>query len=165
MKKRDIDLKDIEIINILRGDAMLTNKDLAKKVDLSEGPTLVRVQNLFEKGVLRGYIAKPNYAYFGYTNKIYVRVVILHKRVKEFIERIQKERKVISCVRIEHLGENNSAIVSYALIILGKSEGECREVLDNIIGVIPSLAVSYTITIIKEEIKNSDLILNEKDCK
>ena len=44
MKKKQIDVTDIEILNILTEHAELNNKELANKIGLSEGPTLVRVQ-------------------------------------------------------------------------------------------------------------------------
>ena len=53
MKKKKIDLLDISILNILKDRTEITNKDLAKKVELSEGPALVRVQRLWEGGILR----------------------------------------------------------------------------------------------------------------
>ena len=35
MKKRDIDLKDLEILNILQNNAVITNRELAEKIGLS----------------------------------------------------------------------------------------------------------------------------------
>lgn len=50
MKKKQIDLLDIAILNILNEHAELNNKQLSEKIGLSESPTLVRVQNLWGRG-------------------------------------------------------------------------------------------------------------------
>jgi DNA-binding Lrp family transcriptional regulator len=46
MKKKTIDVQDIKILNILNEHAELNNKELSSMIGLSEGLTLVRVQNL-----------------------------------------------------------------------------------------------------------------------
>jgi len=60
VKKKTIDVTDIEILNILAGHAELTNKELANKIGLLEGPTLVRVQNFWERGIIKSYGAIIN---------------------------------------------------------------------------------------------------------
>lgn len=71
MKNKTIDVTDIEILNILKEHAELNNKEPANKIGLSEGPTLVRVQNLWERGVIQSYGAIINHHYFGY-DKFYL---------------------------------------------------------------------------------------------
>ena len=65
MKKKQIDHQDIIILNILMQNAELTNKRLSEITDLSEGPALVRVQNLSERGITKSYAALSNLSFFG----------------------------------------------------------------------------------------------------
>lgn len=54
----DLDNIDINILRELRGNARLSNVDLASRVNLSPSACLRRVQDLERKGVIAGYHAK-----------------------------------------------------------------------------------------------------------
>ena len=168
MKKRDIDAKDIEILNILQENATLTNKELAKKIELSEGPTLVRVQNLFEKGVIRNYTANPNFGYFGYSHYFYVNIPVLKEKSNVLVPRIQSEGQVISAVHLEVRGAEDVGVNQYSVVISGKNDQDCKEVLDKLLHGhtnSPSIAVTYEIHKALETIKNKPIVLTNKDCR
>lgn len=101
MKKKTIDVQDIEILNILAEHAELNNKELAARIDLSEGPTLVRVQNLWERGIIKSHIAHINYQFFGY-NKLYlIRLEVTDTYAEELKQRLSVSRYMIVIVEIE----------------------------------------------------------------
>jgi len=54
-KNIDLDRIDFEIVRLLRNNARLSNKDLAKKVGLAPSSCLVRVRQLHQSGVLKGF--------------------------------------------------------------------------------------------------------------
>jgi Lrp/AsnC family transcriptional regulator, leucine-responsive regulatory protein len=66
MRKKTIDFKNVEILNILADHAELTNTQLSELCGLSEGPTLVRVQSLWKRGVIKSYEAVLRYQFLGY---------------------------------------------------------------------------------------------------
>lgn len=70
MRKKLIDKLDLEILRILQEDASITNKELSKKLGITEPPTLVRVKNLRELGVLKKYKIEINPEFFGSNRKI-----------------------------------------------------------------------------------------------
>ena len=90
MRKKDIDNKDIELINILAEDASLNNREIARKLGISDSPTLVRYNNLLDKGVIKKIIALINEEYVGYDTKALGYVILtgpdLSKVKAEIIE-------------------------------------------------------------------------------
>jgi len=66
MRKKDIDKLDLEILKLLQRDASITNKKLSEKINLSQPPTLARVNALRKKGVILNYKIKVNYEYLRY---------------------------------------------------------------------------------------------------
>jgi DNA-binding Lrp family transcriptional regulator len=101
MKKKQIDATDIEILNILSEHAEVTNKQLSATIGLSEGPTLVRVQNLWERGAIKSYKALVNYSMFGYGNFYQVRIEIADADSPELKERLLVSRFIIALIEIE----------------------------------------------------------------
>ena len=163
MRKRDIDIKDIEILNILQSDSSLSNVALADQIKLSPGPTLVRVQNLLTKKIILSVTATPNYTYLGYKTQLLVEVKILTGKASQFIKRVSECKNSTQCVQINRVGEDGVAANTYFLTIRGKNEANCKSALDFIFGN-PSLAISYTVYVVTDLIKNTGIILDKEDC-
>ena len=101
MKKKTIDVQDIENINILTEHAELNNKELAARIDLSEGPTLVRVQNLWERGIIKSHTAHINYQFLGYNKFYLIRAEVSDTDADELKQRLAISRYMIIFVEIE----------------------------------------------------------------
>jgi DNA-binding Lrp family transcriptional regulator len=101
MKKKTIDLQDIGILNILLEHAELNNKELSKKIGLSEGPTLVRVQNLWNRGILRSCGAIINYRYFGYDKFYCIRIEVDDFDAPQFKQRLLQSRYIIFLIEMD----------------------------------------------------------------
>jgi DNA-binding Lrp family transcriptional regulator len=101
MKKKQIDLQDIVILNVLIKNAEISNKDLSRTLSLSEGPTLVRVQNLWKKGILKAFGAFINYQYFGFDKYYLIRLVILDTDADELKHRLYLNRYIILIAEID----------------------------------------------------------------
>jgi len=101
MKKKTIDVQDIEILNILTEHAELNNKELAARIDLSEGPTLVRVQNLWERGIIKSHTAHINYQFLGYNKFYLIRAEVSDTDADELKQRLAISRYMIIFVEIE----------------------------------------------------------------
>ncbi len=101
MKKKTIDAIDIEILNILAGQAQVHNKELANKIGLSEGPTLVRVQKLWERGAIKSHRAIINFRLFGYVKAYLVQIEISDIEADELKQRFSLSRFIIVLVELE----------------------------------------------------------------
>jgi DNA-binding Lrp family transcriptional regulator len=164
MRKRDIDQKDLDILNILQENAFISNKDLAIKIGLSEGATLVRVQNLFAKGVILRYAAIPNLPYLGYTEQLLVKVRVLKEKTIVFRERVLNNRKITSCVLVQRTGDLDYATQDYIIRIIGKNESDCRDTLGDLFGDQPIAAYSE-VHYVKEIIKMGDMRFEASDIR
>ena len=64
-QKKSIDRTDFEIIQLLRKNARMSNKELAYKIDMAPSSCLIRVRNLQSRGVLSGFHAEIDPAALG----------------------------------------------------------------------------------------------------
>jgi len=101
MKKKIIDVQDIEILNVLAEHAELNNKELSTKIGLTEGPTLVRVQNLWKRGIIKSFAAVINFQLFGYSKLFLIRVEVSHNDAEELRERFSLNRYIIVLIELE----------------------------------------------------------------
>lgn len=84
MKKPLIDQVDREIIEILKIDATITNKEIARRVSLTPGPCLTRVQKLWKNKVLLSTHVRVNLDLFGFPVAALVEVGILEQESATF---------------------------------------------------------------------------------
>jgi len=126
MKKKQIDLKDIAILNILTEHAELNNKQLSEWIGLSEGPTLVRVKRFRERGVVKSHEAIINYPYFGYTRYYCIRVEISATEALKMRMRFLQNRYVIFLIELEVITDINMRI--YLAACLTKNLKTTKEV-------------------------------------
>lgn len=101
MKKKQIDLLDITILNILIEHAELNNKQLSEKIGLSEGPTLVRVQNLWGRGILKSFRADISYEHLGYTKFYFIRAEVSDSEAPELKRRLHLNPYVVFIIEID----------------------------------------------------------------
>ncbi|PZO54724.1 MAG: ArsR family transcriptional regulator [Alphaproteobacteria bacterium] len=72
-----VDEKDRRILEILRQNARLTNKDLAKQVGLSSSACLERVRGLERAGAIKGYYARIDPALAPASFEVWANIVLL----------------------------------------------------------------------------------------
>lgn len=99
-RKKLVDKKDVQIINILQNNARLTNFDLAVEVDLSPGPTSVRVRNLFRNSMLKKVEARANLRFFGYNVQGILIAQVLQENAQKFVKELEGFRLVTSVKRL-----------------------------------------------------------------
>ena len=74
MKTRQIDRTDRRILNLLQDSGRMSNKDLARQVNLSPTPCLRRVGMLEQSGVIKGYNAVIDPEQLGFSIRAFVQV-------------------------------------------------------------------------------------------
>jgi DNA-binding Lrp family transcriptional regulator len=130
MKKKTIDVKDIEILNILTEHAELNNKQLSEVIGLSEGSTLVRVQNFWKRGVIQSYTAHLNLPYFGYSKFYLIRAEVSDTDADELKLRFSLSRNIIVLIELE--GSIDLIMRIYLAICLTKTLKDAKEELRNL---------------------------------
>lgn len=81
-RKKEIDEQDIKILNILQNEGRVSNKDLANRIDLSEGPTNKRLHTLHEKKYIKEVQAKIDLDRLGYSYNVMVTCTVMEENLK-----------------------------------------------------------------------------------
>ncbi|PKA43062.1 Lrp/AsnC family transcriptional regulator [Rhizobium sullae] len=95
-----LDRIDIAILCELQKNGRVTNTELAKLVDLSPSPCLMRVRKLQAEGYICGYSAQINLARLGQVVTVFTEVTLRNHRqidLARFIAAIDKLESAIEC--------------------------------------------------------------------
>ncbi|MEM7663360.1 MAG: Lrp/AsnC family transcriptional regulator [Pseudomonadota bacterium] len=95
-----MDSKDRQIISALQQNARLSNQDLADRINLSPTPTLRRVRQLEEQGILKGYTAIVDQKSWGLPITVFVRIKLERhsdETVNAFETAINEMSEVMDC--------------------------------------------------------------------
>jgi len=98
-----LDTLDRQILNILQGEARITNAELAHRIGLTPAPTLSRVNKLEAAGYIQGYVALLDRAAVGLSVTAFVSVILReHNRraAEAFLRSVQAMPEVLECHHI-----------------------------------------------------------------
>lgn len=98
-----LDALDRRILDFLQQDALLTNKELAARLNMSTTPVYERIRRLEEDGYIRRYVAILDKAKLGFQLTAYCNVQLKeHTKsfLKEFEARVGALPEVIECYHI-----------------------------------------------------------------
>ena len=95
-----MDKWDKDILGLLQGDGRMTNVELAERIGLSESPTLRRVRQLEQDGVIDRYTAVVDQRRVGLEVTAFV-LVVMEKQpdssTEAFHEKVAAEPHVMEC--------------------------------------------------------------------
>lgn len=133
-RKKEIDQKDIEILNVIQEDASITNRDLAEKVGLTAGPTLVRTQNLEKNGyVSKEHHKKVNWTKLGFTHQSFVRVSLMKTHADKFKKVMKAMNGVFAMYELKRENDGLGNSVYFSIICVFRSEEEFTDAWSNVI--------------------------------
>lgn len=98
-----MDSIDIKIVEILKQNGRISNKNLAEQIGLNPSSTLERVKKLEEKGVIQGYSANLDYNKMGYATTAIIQIALdKHNReiIKQFIKHVSSLKEVTELYHI-----------------------------------------------------------------
>jgi len=113
--KVKFDKIDRKILEILQGNAKITNAQLSKDIGLSPAPTLERVKKLEQSGIIKSYHAKLDPEKIGLGVSTFVLVGLIgHNKsnIDAFMKEIDKIQEVIECHHITGTGDFILKIIS-----------------------------------------------------
>jgi DNA-binding Lrp family transcriptional regulator len=112
-RKKNIDAKDIELVNVLQQDAGITNSDLAAKVGLSPGPTLMRVRALYEKGAISAPQCQLNYRFFGFEFACKVEITVSEVEASDLQAKLLQHNWCTELARLKRQTPELSTTVNF----------------------------------------------------
>lgn len=111
----DLDRIDFAILEALRDNGNLSNKELAARIDLAESTTLRRVRKLRDEGVLRGVHAEVDLRAIGVNLQAMV-AVRLQKHSRELVEDFEAHvRELPRVLSIFHVAGEYDYLVHVAV--------------------------------------------------
>ncbi|MCP5152405.1 MAG: Lrp/AsnC family transcriptional regulator [Ectothiorhodospiraceae bacterium] len=100
MTVRDVDAADRRILEVIQGDARVSNAELADRVGLSPSPCWRRVRALEERGVVRKYVTLLDPEAVGLPINVFA-MVSLEKQIEgsleTFEQAISRRPEVMEC--------------------------------------------------------------------
>jgi Lrp/AsnC family transcriptional regulator len=116
---------DKQIIDIIQGDPVISNKDLAEKVGLSPSACLSRTKRLKELGVIRQFAAIIDEKMLGYEVIAFTFITLSpHNRdiTNAFLAKVEQTPQILECYNITGSWDYLIKIISHNLI-------DCRDFL------------------------------------
>jgi len=108
-----IDKTDIQILNILQENNLLTNLELAEKVNLSPPPCLRRVKRLNELGVISQNVAIVDPQKVGHTLVVFISITLEKQRedlLQSFERKMLEHPEITQCYFVS--GETDYLLVA-----------------------------------------------------
>ena len=100
MPIRKLDATDRKILDQLQTDGRMTNQDLSDQIGLSPSPSLRRLKQLEEDGVIRGYVALVDPESVGLSVTAFVRVRLDQqddRHLSAFADAVSQFPEVMEC--------------------------------------------------------------------
>lgn len=146
-----IDALDYKILNRLIRQARMTWSELAGQLKLSGPSTAERVKRLEEKGIIKGYTARLDYAALGFAITAFVAMTLGHPKHRSvFLKRIEEASEIEECHHIA--GEDD-----YLLKVRCRSTQHLDAVLNETLKTIPGVVRTRTTIVLaspKESVAN-----------
>ncbi len=98
-----MDSIDLKIVEILKRNGRISNKNLSEMIGLNPSSTLERVKKLEEKGIITGYSANLDYNKMGFTTTAIIQIALeRHNReiINKFIKHISSLKEVTELYHI-----------------------------------------------------------------
>jgi DNA-binding Lrp family transcriptional regulator len=124
-----VDERDIRILMALQDDARISNKDLAKQVNLTQTPCLRRVALLEKEGYIKRYKAVIDYHKLGYSIRAFVFATRKRDYNKDEVwSKVAEIPEVISCYIISGEHDMIAEVIAkdmqdYSAILMKKING------------------------------------------
>ena len=140
-----LDSFDEAIVKVLRSEGRISVTDLADKIGLSRTPTQIRLKNLEDRRLIKGYRAIVDPQQIGLAHVAFVEVSLTDTReraLSEFNDAVNKTAEIEEC----HLMASN---FDYLLKIRTRDMSDYRRVLAEVVSGLPHLRQTSTFVVME----------------
>lgn len=100
MKNKEIDEIDLRILQILQNDARTSAKAIADMLLISAPTVKTRINEMTEKGIIKGYYAEIDNSIFENLIKCYIEIEVAPSLKDELYKVLNESQQVIECDRV-----------------------------------------------------------------
>jgi len=150
-----LDRIDIKILHELQKNGRVTNVELAKLVNLSASPCLMRVKKLQAEGYISGYSAQINVAKLGATLTVFTEVTLKnHQQIDfaRFLTAVEKVDEVLEC----HLVSGG---YDYLLKVVAAGISEYQAIMERLSGLDIGIDKYFSFVVLKSPVVRAHLPL------
>jgi len=106
----NLDKTDVKILKTLLENARISNRQIAKKVDVSVGTVIAKIKKMETEGIINGYSAKLNYENLGYELTILTEIIVSKGKLIDVEKEIAKIPNV--CVVYDITGATDAVVIA-----------------------------------------------------
>lgn len=100
MKNCTVDDIDLKILKLLQDDARVSVKAIADKLYLSAPTVKSRINDMTEKGIIKGYYAEIDNSVFENVIKCYIEIEVAPAKKEDLYKVLNESPQVIECDRV-----------------------------------------------------------------
>ena len=113
--KKELDSKDIQILNLLLNNARLSNKEIAAKIEIAQSSTHDRIKKLTQKGYFKGTSIHIDQKKLGLNIEVML-AIKLNKQHRSVIgDFIKKASQLPGVLQLFHMAGDNDFILHVAV--------------------------------------------------
>ena len=113
--KDELDLKDIQILNLLLNNARLSNKEIAAKIEIAQSSTHDRIKKLTKKGYLKGAHAELDQKKLDLNIEVLLAIKLNKQHRSIIADFIEKASQLPGVLQIFHMAGDNDFILHVAV--------------------------------------------------
>jgi Lrp/AsnC family leucine-responsive transcriptional regulator len=136
-----LDQIDKELIEILRQDSKLSNKEIGELIHLTGQAVGVRVQKLRESGIIKRYTISVNERHLGKATLAYIKLFMTSETHDQLLSLIREKKEILEAYKISSDG-------CYMLKTATETMLDLNNLLDRI-----GLFANYQLSLIDDHIK------------
>jgi DNA-binding Lrp family transcriptional regulator len=135
IRKRKLDLLDVDIINLLQEEGDLSLLKLSEKTGGSHSTVLRRVADLKRRGVIEAIEARVNYKAVGYQINAMIYFYTNVKFESKLIDAITSHSTIKSAHKIQPTLFSEKVSVKYICNVIVKTDAHLNEVLEDVVSI------------------------------
>lgn len=106
----DLDKTDVKIIKILLENGRLSNRQIAKKVNVSVGTVITKIKKMETGGIINGYSVTLNYENLGYELTVITEIIVSKGKLLDVEKEIAKIPNV--CAVYDVTGVTDAVVIA-----------------------------------------------------
>ena len=97
---REIDELDLKILRLLQNDARISLKSIAERVFVSTPTVAARIEDMTERGIIKGYYTEIDNSVFENVIKAYIDMEVSPAEKEKLYDYLRSSLQVIECSRV-----------------------------------------------------------------
>jgi DNA-binding Lrp family transcriptional regulator len=142
----ELDQTDVKILENLLENARLSNRQIARNIDVSVGTVIARIQKMEQEGIIQGYSAIVNQEKLGYDLTVVTEITVSKGKLLEVEQEIAKLPNVCAVYDV-------TGLTDAMIIVKSKNRKELSDFTKNVLAMpfVERTNTHLVLTTVKED--------------